>query len=305
MNSNLEHYEHNLQARLQELREGDRSYQLQSNAISEAIVMASDILNCPEDVRILDVGCGLGFLTAFLAKFERNVVGIDPSLKTIEIAKAEHPDLTFYEAGGENFSDLMDKEQIELFDIAVLNMVLHSLDDKQALELLIGLKKCLIKGGALIGVIPTRRWLQTKLIENAKSEGKGREEGITWVFDQLQKPVVDLKIKVRASGEYWPDPIQIYNRSELDYQEIVASAGYSAETEYINEGQPTEIYRTAYHKPWDNLNNYQLRHRKRTLFITFADKEIVPVPPIPSTSLPLLQYTDAKSRFFTSDDNSG
>jgi 2-polyprenyl-6-hydroxyphenyl methylase/3-demethylubiquinone-9 3-methyltransferase len=48
--------------------------------------------------RLLDLGCGNGSATAFLAEKDFAVVGVDPSEQGIAIAQSRHPDLTFVQA---------------------------------------------------------------------------------------------------------------------------------------------------------------------------------------------------------------
>lgn len=274
MSSNLESYENNLASRLTELRRGDPAYILHTNAIIEAIAILSATRDpCDENLHILDVGCGLGFTTKAISEFTPEVIGVDLSLATIKLAKQEHSNITFYESSGESFNEIMIKETIDRFNIAVVSMVLHSINDGQVLQLLKGIKQCLVPGGALIGVIPTPAWLQTKLIEYARDEIKmSSEEGVPWVAQKLAAKEVKLKVKVKSSTKYWPDPVTIYNRSEGEYGELLRRSGFGA-TVIKESGTDVRKAKLSYYKPLDNLHNYELYKRKRSLFVTFAEEK--------------------------------
>jgi SAM-dependent methyltransferase len=48
--------------------------------------------------KLLDLGCGNGAVTSWLAKLGFDVVGVDPSVSGIEQARTDHPDLEFHRA---------------------------------------------------------------------------------------------------------------------------------------------------------------------------------------------------------------
>lgn len=43
----------------------------------------------PKKLKVLDVGCGGGYLTEELAKINLDVTGVDPSIKSIEAARMQ------------------------------------------------------------------------------------------------------------------------------------------------------------------------------------------------------------------------
>ncbi|GAA1481596.1 hypothetical protein GCM10009624_20360 [Gordonia sinesedis] len=47
------------------------------------------------DGRIVDVGCGIGHITADLARFGRPVIGVDPSPHMLSLARDAHPECEF------------------------------------------------------------------------------------------------------------------------------------------------------------------------------------------------------------------
>ena len=74
--------------------------------------------------RVIDVGCGSGYLTAKLATKGSHVVGVDPSREMIRIAKREYchiPRLEFLNLSIEDFSNCYSDSR---FDVAVSNMSL-------------------------------------------------------------------------------------------------------------------------------------------------------------------------------------
>ena len=82
---------------------------------------------------ILDLGCGTGELSAYLAELvepEGFVVGVDPDVKRLNLAKESHRDiknLTFVEGNSDNFEGM----GCEKYDIIFLNQVLHWIPDQQ------------------------------------------------------------------------------------------------------------------------------------------------------------------------------
>lgn len=79
---------------------------------------------------ILDVGCGNGIYTSWLAKKSTPAFGIDHNLKNLNWAKTEFPDVHFLMANGEGlpFED-------EYFGAVVITEVLeHTRDDKKTLR---------------------------------------------------------------------------------------------------------------------------------------------------------------------------
>ncbi len=69
--------------------------------------------------RILDIGCGLGQLTAELARSGARVTGLDNSASMVEAARAAHPGIEFIAA------DLVEFEAAEPFDAIFSNAALH------------------------------------------------------------------------------------------------------------------------------------------------------------------------------------
>ncbi len=94
---------------------------------------------------ILDLGCGTGELTRLLAKQAQNVVAIDLSPKTIEIAKQRSQDYTNLDF---QVADILKWEfPREHFDAIVSIAALHHVPVK---KLLPHLKTALIPGGKLV-----------------------------------------------------------------------------------------------------------------------------------------------------------
>ncbi|HUB62007.1 MAG TPA: methyltransferase domain-containing protein [Puia sp.] len=84
------------------------------------------LLNPRQGERILDLGCGTGFLTNLIAQAGARVIGIDKSPAMIERAQAAYPDLDFRVLPATDFH--FDTS----FDAVFSNAVLHWVLDKDA-----------------------------------------------------------------------------------------------------------------------------------------------------------------------------
>ncbi|KAL7895417.1 S-adenosyl-L-methionine-dependent methyltransferase [Trichoderma sp. SZMC 28014] len=89
-------------------------------------------LNIIPGMRVLDVGCGPGNLTAHIAEVvgeKGSVVGVDPSTERIAIAhKIQKPNLSFWEGQAEDLS----RFPTETFDAIYVNSTLHWVQDQPA-----------------------------------------------------------------------------------------------------------------------------------------------------------------------------
>lgn len=84
-----------------------------------------EILRPKEGERILDLGCGTGYLASIIARSGATVVGIDNSIEMVTKAKTEYPELDFQVQDATNFS--FD----EPFNAIFSNAVLHWVNEKE------------------------------------------------------------------------------------------------------------------------------------------------------------------------------
>jgi len=121
-------------------RLGDLDRPIQAR-LHEILAALTD-LKIPPEAKILEVGCGTGWLSARLRQFGK-VTACDLGDKIIELARTKYPDIDFY-SGDIHTLDL----PVNYFDVIVTEQVLAHVADQQAfVHRLAGLLK---KGGFLI-----------------------------------------------------------------------------------------------------------------------------------------------------------
>ena len=92
--------------------------------------------------RIVDLGCGIGQLTADIAARGAEVIGVDADPEMIALARHKHPDLNFICASGEDFS------LPEQADGVFSNAALHWM--KQPETVIANVKRALRPGGRFV-----------------------------------------------------------------------------------------------------------------------------------------------------------
>lgn len=117
-------------------------------AYSENDLIDYDYLTCfIENIKgknVLDMGCGCGESTSYLAKKGLNVIGIDFAENMLLEAKKLYPDLTF-----ENQNILSTSFDDQSFDGIVLTYVINHFSDDGLLALKKEIHRLLKKGGLL------------------------------------------------------------------------------------------------------------------------------------------------------------
>ena len=106
------------------------------------------LLSSQDSDKILEIGCGFGYLTYAMKKSNYNAIGIDLSKEVIEMAQAQF---------GEGFSndkiqDFIQKK--EKFDLIILTEVIEHIPDP--IELIMECKKILSQNGAIFITTPNR-----------------------------------------------------------------------------------------------------------------------------------------------------
>jgi len=100
------------------------------------------LLNAKPGERILDVGCGTGQLTADIAQFGAEVVGIDFSPEMIQTARSNFPQLVF------EVADAAAMPYSNEFDVVISNAALHWVRDQRGA--VASIARALKPGGRLV-----------------------------------------------------------------------------------------------------------------------------------------------------------
>ncbi|MBG81338.1 MAG: SAM-dependent methyltransferase [Phycisphaerae bacterium] len=126
-------------------------------------------------LRVLDVGCGNGAISAWFHSQGCTVVGIDASPSGIEMARKAHPDIRFEEQLIE--TDLLDRLQEDPFDLVISTEVVEHLYAPR--DWANGSFHALKPGGHLIGTTPYHGYIKNLAIS------------ITGKFDSHVNPLWD------------------------------------------------------------------------------------------------------------------
>lgn len=157
---------------------------------------------------IIDVGCGIGYLTNSVSKWGYRVMGIDVSTKSIEYASSKFKHINFVNTSIEKFSQVSKEE----FDICIANMVLHNVFDLE--KTIAAINMTLKIGGIAIVTIPNpdvwiyKDKLDLRLIENLQKES-----------------IYKASFKIR-SGNKHPSPFTYFHRAIDRYNAKIIDAGF-------------------------------------------------------------------------------
>lgn len=177
--------------------------------------------------KILDAGCGEGYLSRILAERGANVVAVDYSQKMLEIARKRTPEgypIDYHHGNCENLDFL----ESEGFDIIVSNMVLQDLPDYE--RALSEMSRLLVRNGLLILSIihPCFGTPESKWIKN--DEG----EKLYWKVDRYFD-------EVPYEQPYPPgakNGVLLFHRTLTSYFRAIKDAGFIIED--LNEPSPSQ-----------------------------------------------------------------
>ncbi len=122
------------------------------------------ILQSQNACRVLDFGCGNGALCRFLSSFDFHVVGVEPDLAGVQIARRESPSIAFYQLGVEDNPDEIVQSE-GLFDVVVSAEVVEHLYSPHLLSHFAW--RCLKPGGLFVVTTPYHGYLKNLFLSLA------------------------------------------------------------------------------------------------------------------------------------------
>ena len=190
----------------------NNKYEYNRIADQKRVDFIADVLrqSLPVNGKILDVGCGNGVISSHLGRLGFNVLGIDVSEKTIEMAKAIEPmpNVSFMKKSAEELVASGQK-----YDAVICSEVLEHLHDPGAL--LKVLHETLADNGKLIVTVPNgkgpRESFVTKPILNLR-----RKNNWLWRSVVKFKSMLGYKGTTVQSAADNLDHVQFFSKQDLE-----------------------------------------------------------------------------------------
>ena len=194
-------------------------------------IMLPNLINSCGDIKgksVLDVGCGYGAFSRYLAEHGTKVVGIDISQQEIEIAKriekARKQDISY------SVADILEYRHASLFEIVTSCVSLHYASDEQKFRKQFeNLYNCLTSHGRLFALIvnpenPIGNW---NFLESASLQKKLKGGAIL----RRKLKNFDGKVFLEFDNYYW---------SKQDYEIALNHAGFK-DVKWIPCRPPREV----------------------------------------------------------------
>ena len=178
-------------------------------------------------LKIIDAGCGSGYLTQKLYDLGANVVGIDFSEKMIEIAKNKSPDIEFLVDSCTELSSFDDNS----FDMIISNYVLMDIHDLQ--KTLSNFNRVLKDGGEAILIFSHPCFPQ----ENSSFSLEKQTFEYQWKFNYF-----DVKKCIAPPWAHFTSEFIWFHRPLSFYWKSFITAGFN-----VNDFEEPHLTEERYH----------------------------------------------------------
>ncbi|MEI9942611.1 MAG: methyltransferase domain-containing protein [Chitinophagaceae bacterium] len=187
-------------------------YEYNRIADRKRIDFIADVLkkSFPDNARVLDVGCGNGVISRHLGRMGYEVLGIDVSDKTIEMARAIEPlpNVTFMKKSAEELVASGEK-----YDIVICSEVLEHLNEPG--KLLEVLHSTIADNGKLIITVPNGKGPREMLVTRPVLHIRNKRKGL-WKLITKVKSSLGYSGTTKQSAADNLDHIQFFSKKDLE-----------------------------------------------------------------------------------------
>lgn len=217
----------NAPQRLIELSTGDDpAYRSLSNYVLNYLN-----LHAVAGASVLDVGCGLGFLSRELADAGYDVTAIDPSDASIAIAREQNRGASRLRFSASDLQTFATENPAQKYDLLVANMTLHAVEHLGSF--MRAASKLLAPSGFLLATVPNPyTYIQT------------RDDIDVSAVDLTVDQTLTIPFRIRNHRPHQSDVV-FFHRTVRSYSIAAENAGMKiadyATPEHIGPGRPRDI----------------------------------------------------------------
>lgn len=191
-------------------------------------VVRANVVASEDKLKLLELGCGSGNLTSYLAK-TYDVTGIDISKKMLEMAKGKCIDAKLYEM------DMRDMKLDERFDVIVsfCDCMNYMPDKKGLFDTFVESYRLLEDGGVFVFDMKTECYFRYDLDNSTIVEDED-DVYLVWqnCYDSKKKEnqyMIDFFVKEKEMYERYREVQSQYAYTIAEVKELLVKAGFEAE----------------------------------------------------------------------------